>query len=111
MKLLIHGRNLEITPALRDYTQTKLERATSHFGDAVREAERYAQEFDSHALIVLHKGVVQTEWYADGWDADSLHDSQGMHRTILGVFRNTFQDLPSPRLVILAPIKCEKYLK
>ncbi|MEE2695688.1 MAG: HPF/RaiA family ribosome-associated protein, partial [Cyanobacteriota bacterium] len=27
MKLLIHGRNLEITPALRDYTQTKLERA------------------------------------------------------------------------------------
>ena len=38
MKLLIHGRNLEITPALRDYTQTKLERATSHFGDAVREA-------------------------------------------------------------------------
>ena len=39
MKLLIHGRNLEITPALRDYTQTKLERATSHFGDSVREAD------------------------------------------------------------------------
>ncbi|QNI65205.1 light repressed protein A [Synechococcus sp. A15-44] len=37
--MLIHGRNLEITPALRDYTQTKLERATSHFGDAVREAD------------------------------------------------------------------------
>ena len=39
MKLLIHGRNLEITPALRDYTQTKLERVTAHFGDAVREAD------------------------------------------------------------------------
>ena len=39
MKLLIHGRNLEITPALRDYTQTKLERATAHFGDAVLEAD------------------------------------------------------------------------
>ena len=39
MKLLIHGRNLEITPALRDYTQTKLERAIQHFGDAVREAD------------------------------------------------------------------------
>ena len=39
MKLLIHGRNLEITPALRDYTQTKLERATSHLGDAVREGD------------------------------------------------------------------------
>ena len=39
MKLLIHGRNLEITPALRDYTQTKLDRAIQHFGDAVREAD------------------------------------------------------------------------
>ena len=39
MKLLIHGRNLEITAALRDYTQTKLERATHHFGEAVREAD------------------------------------------------------------------------
>ena len=39
MKLLIHGRNLEITPALRDYTQTKLERATAHFDGAVREAD------------------------------------------------------------------------
>ena len=38
MKVLIHGRNLEITPALREYTNTKLERATSHFGDAIREA-------------------------------------------------------------------------
>ena len=39
MKLLIHGRNLEITPALRDYTQSKLERATAHFGQTVREAD------------------------------------------------------------------------
>ena len=39
MKVLIHGRNLENTPALRDYTQTKLERAIHHFGDVVREAD------------------------------------------------------------------------
>ena len=44
MKLLLHGRNLEITPALRDYTQTKLERATAHFGDAVREADVHLSE-------------------------------------------------------------------
>ena len=37
--MLIHGRNLEITPALRDYTQSKLERATAHFGETVREAD------------------------------------------------------------------------
>ena len=39
MKLLIHGRNLELTPALREYTQTKLERATQHFGEMVQEAD------------------------------------------------------------------------
>ena len=39
MKLLIHGRNLEITPALRDYPQSKLERATAHFSETVREAD------------------------------------------------------------------------
>ncbi|MEB3362230.1 MAG: Light-repressed protein A, partial [Synechococcaceae cyanobacterium] len=27
MKLLIHGRNLDVTPAIRDYTETKLTRA------------------------------------------------------------------------------------
>ena len=39
MKLLIHGRNLELTPALREYTQSKLERAIQHFDDMVKEAD------------------------------------------------------------------------
>ena len=39
MKLLIHGRNLDVTPALRDYTETKLDRAIHHFGDLVKEAD------------------------------------------------------------------------
>lgn len=39
MKLLIHGRNLEVTPALRDYTETKLDRAIHHFDDLVQEAD------------------------------------------------------------------------
>ena len=39
MKLLIHGRNLELTPALRDYTQSKLERAFHHFEGMVKEAD------------------------------------------------------------------------
>ena len=30
MKLLIHGRNLEVTPAIRDYTEEKLQRAIGH---------------------------------------------------------------------------------
>ena len=39
MKLLIHGRNMEVTPALRDYTETKLDRAIHHFNDLVQEAD------------------------------------------------------------------------
>ncbi len=39
MKLLIHGRNLELTPALRQYTQSKIEKAIQHFGELVQEAD------------------------------------------------------------------------
>jgi putative sigma-54 modulation protein len=39
MKLLIHGRNLDVTPALREYTETKLKRAIHHFDDLVKEAD------------------------------------------------------------------------
>ncbi len=39
MKILIHGRNLELTPALRKYTEAKLERAVHHFGEMVKEAD------------------------------------------------------------------------
>ncbi len=39
MKLLIHGRNLELTPALRAYTVSKLERSFHHFEEIVKEAD------------------------------------------------------------------------
>ncbi len=39
MKLLIHGRNLDVTPAIRDYTETKLTRAINHFEGIVKEAD------------------------------------------------------------------------
>jgi putative sigma-54 modulation protein len=39
MKLLIHGRNLDVTPAIRDYTETKLTRALNHFEGMVKEAD------------------------------------------------------------------------
>ena len=39
MKLLIHGRNLEITPALKEYTHSKMLRAMHHFEGIVKEAD------------------------------------------------------------------------
>ncbi len=39
MKLLIHGRNLDVTPAIRDYTEEKLSRALNNFNGLVKEAD------------------------------------------------------------------------
>ena len=39
MKILIHGKNLELTVALKEYTETKIEKATHHYKDIVKEAD------------------------------------------------------------------------
>ena len=53
---------------------------------ALDEAVAYAKEFDSYAVIVVHQGKVQLEWYADGHSADDLTESQSMHKTLMGLF-------------------------
>ena len=37
MKILIHGKNLELTGALKEYTEAKIEKATHHYKDIVKE--------------------------------------------------------------------------
>ena len=39
MKILIHGKNLELTEALKGYTEAKLEKATHHYKDIVKEVD------------------------------------------------------------------------
>ena len=39
MKILIHGKNLELTEALKAYTEAKIEKATHHYKDIVKEAD------------------------------------------------------------------------
>jgi len=39
MKILIHGKNLELTSALKQYTEAKIEKATHHYKDIVKEAD------------------------------------------------------------------------
>ena len=39
MKILIHGKNLELTGALKEYTEAKIEKATHHYNDIVKEAD------------------------------------------------------------------------
>ena len=52
MKLLIHGRNLDVTPAIRDYTEAKLGRAINHYEGLVKEA-------DVHLSVARNPRVAQ----------------------------------------------------
>jgi CubicO group peptidase (beta-lactamase class C family) len=52
---------------------------------ALRAAEEFAARFDSHALIVIHRGRIQTEWYAQEWNAASLTQSQSMHKSLVAL--------------------------
>lgn len=54
MKLLIHGRNLDVTSALREYTEAKLERAVQHFNDLVVEA-------DVHLSVARNPGCLSRQ--------------------------------------------------
>ncbi len=54
--------------------------------DALAAMRDYAAGFGSHALITVHKGVIQDEWYADHWSADKLTQSQSMHKSLMGLF-------------------------
>ena len=39
MKILIHGKNVELTGALKKYTKAKIEKAAHHYKDIVKEAD------------------------------------------------------------------------
>ena len=39
MKILIHGKNLELTGPLKEYTEAKIEKATYHYKDIVKEVD------------------------------------------------------------------------
>ena len=52
---------------------------------ALDEAVKYAQEFGSFTLLVIHREVIQLEWYAEGWDRQRLTESQSMHKTLMGL--------------------------
>ncbi len=39
MKILMHGKNLDLTKALKEYTESKIEKATNHYKDIVKEVD------------------------------------------------------------------------
>ena len=65
MKILIHGKNLELTGALKEYTEAKIEKATHHYKDIVKEAEIHLSieknprvSFQSAEVTIFANGTV-----------------------------------------------------
>lgn len=53
--------------------------------DAIQKAWDYALERNSHALLVLHKGVSVAEHYAPGYQRGSLMNGRSMTKTLMGM--------------------------
>ena len=79
MKLLIHGRNLELTPALREYTKSKIEKAIHHFSEMVKEA-------DVHLSVAKNPRVTQqtaeVTIFANGTVIRAQEHSQNLYASI-----------------------------
>ena len=79
MKLLIHGRNLDVTPAIREYTETKLARAVNHFEGMVKEA-------DVHLSVARNPRVPQqtaeVTMYANGLVIRAQERSENLYASI-----------------------------
>jgi CubicO group peptidase (beta-lactamase class C family) len=50
--------------------------------EALKAMEAYASEYNSYAMIVIHNGVIQDEWYPEFWSAKKITQSQSMHKTL-----------------------------
>ncbi|MFY8147929.1 MAG: ribosome hibernation-promoting factor, HPF/YfiA family [Prochlorococcaceae cyanobacterium] len=79
MKLLIHGRNLDVTPAIREYTEAKLTRAINHFEGMVKEA-------DVHLSVARNPRVPQqtaeVTMYANGTVIRAQERSENLYASI-----------------------------
>ena len=65
MKIVIHGKNLELTGALKEYTEAKIEKATHHYKDIVKEADIHLSieknprvSFQTAEVTIFANGIV-----------------------------------------------------
>jgi putative sigma-54 modulation protein len=79
MKLLIHGRNLDVTPAIRDYTESKISRAINHYEDMVKEA-------DVHLSVARNprvpQQIVEVTMFANGTIIRAQERSENLYASI-----------------------------
>ena len=65
MKILIHGKNIELTGSLKEYTESKIKKATHHYIDIVKEADVHLSieknprvSFQSAEVTIFANGII-----------------------------------------------------
>ena len=80
MKLVIHGRNIEITDAIREYVHQKLEKAASHFLNTTN-------EIDVHLSVARNpridsKQTAEVTVYANGTVIRAEESSENLYASV-----------------------------
>ena len=72
---------MEVFPSVRPY-EFPTAVVPSIEPEAMAAMVEYAQLFDSFALIVIHEGILQLEWYREDYSRESLTQSQSLHKSL-----------------------------
>ena len=79
MKILIHGKNLELTGALKEYTESKIEKAMHHYKDIVKEADIHIS-IEKNPRVSFHTAEVTI--YANGTVIRAEEKTQNLYSSI-----------------------------
>lgn len=70
--------------------------------DSLDAALAYAKSMNSYGVLVAHRGVVQLEYYRDGFGPERLLDSQSMHKPLAAIV--TMAAIADGRLALGDPL-------
>ena len=77
----VFDSRMEVFPSVRPY-EIPTAVVPSIEPDALEAMVEYAQAFDSFALVVVHNGEIQLEWYREDYSRESLTRSESMHKSL-----------------------------
>ena len=120
MKLVIHGKNIEITDAIREYVHQKIEKAVSHF-------QHITNEVDVHLSVarnprITTKQSAEVTIYANGNIIRAEENSESLYASIdlvadkisrqLRKYKERLQDqktnaLPTNKVLVPEPVAAD----
>ncbi|BAY22513.1 light-repressed protein LrtA [Calothrix sp. NIES-2100] len=81
MKLVIHGKNIEITDAIRDYVHQKIEKAVNHFQNITNEVDVHLS-VARNPRIASNRQAAEVTIYANGSVIRAEESSENLYASI-----------------------------